>query len=106
MADHADETVSCRIVKERHTVSLGQLCRSCGVDAEWVALLVEYGVIDPDGSGRAEPWQFRAVDLRRVHIALHLQRDLSLNVPGIALALDLMEKIDDLGRRLEASDHH
>lgn len=95
-------TLVCRVVNEQHTISIGQLCRSCGVDAEWIARLVEYGVIEPENGGHTESWQFRAVDLRRVHTALHLQRDLDLNMPGVALALDLMNEIDGLSRSLEA----
>ncbi|MDN5869971.1 MAG: chaperone modulator CbpM [Nitrococcus sp.] len=104
MVSESDETPVCQLVDERHTVTLGQLCRSCGVHGEWVALLVEHGVIEPEDAGRAGAWQFRSTHLRRVHTALHLQRDLDLNIPGIALALDLMDQIEDLRRRLEALD--
>lgn len=100
MVSESQQTLVCRLVTEQQTVSFGYLCRSCGVDAEWAARLVEYGVIEPEGEGRAEQWQFRATQLRRVHMALHLQRDLNLNVPGVALALDLMDEIEDLTRRL------
>jgi hypothetical protein len=35
-------------------------------------------------------------------IALHLQRDLGVKLAGAALALDLLERIDELGARLRA----
>ncbi|HLQ85376.1 MAG TPA: chaperone modulator CbpM [Salinisphaeraceae bacterium] len=95
------QIAECQVIGQQETVSLGQLCRSCGVHAEWVTLLVEHGIIEPENEGRAEAWQFRTMHLRRVHTALHLQQDLDLNVPGIALALELMDQIEDLRRRLD-----
>lgn len=102
MVSDNEQALACRVVKEEHTVSFGQLCRSCGVDAEWVVSLVQYGVIEPETGSRAESWQFRTNYLRRVQAALRLQRDLDLNVSGVALALDLMDEVEDLNRRLEA----
>jgi chaperone modulatory protein CbpM len=96
------KTVVSELVEERNTVSLGQLCRSCGVHAEWVAHLVEHGVIEPEAGSTTTQWQFRTTHLRRVHAAAHLQRDLDLNVAGVALALDLMDEIEALHRRLRA----
>lgn len=40
--------------------------------------------------------------MARVCSALRLQRDLGVNLAGIALALDLMEEIEKLFRQLKA----
>ncbi|MBP1152859.1 hypothetical protein JOD69_004728 [Methylocaldum sp. RMAD-M] len=44
-------------------------------------------------------WQFNTAALRRLQTALHLQRDLGVNLPGAALALDLLEELEALRRR-------
>lgn len=100
MRNQSRETVTCQIVDEHSTLTLGQLCRSCGVHAEWVMLLVEEGVLEPEHD--RERWAFPALQLPRVHTALRLQRDLDLNVSGVALALELMDEIRILRSRLDA----
>ena len=100
MAKYSAETIVCEIVEEHTTITLGQLCRSAGVHAEWITLLVEEGVIEPE---RSDPhWQFAAEQLSRVHTAARLQRDLGVNMAGAALALELMDEINGLRARLDA----
>lgn len=96
-------TLTCEIVEHGETLTLAQLCRSCGVNAEWVTLLVEYGVLEPVAP-RQRQWCFSATHLPRVHTALRLARDLDLNASGIALALELMDEIRELRGRLDAHE--
>ena len=42
----------------------------------------------------------RLAPLRRAKLAITLTRELELNTPGVALALDLMDRIDALEARL------
>jgi chaperone modulatory protein CbpM len=56
---------------------------------------VEEGVIEP--AGRDETgWLFYGAALVRAQAALRLVRDLEVNWPGAALALDLLEELDRL----------
>jgi len=96
------DTLTCHIVDERATITLGQLCRSCGVHAEWVSLLVEQGVLEPTAGAQTRRWEFAATQLPRVHTAMRLQRDLELNASGVALAIELMDEIQSLRSRLNA----
>ena len=43
-------------------------------------------------------------ELRRVRRAQRLQRDLGVNTPGIALALELLEEVESLRARLRRFD--
>lgn len=98
---HKSLTVTCEIVEQGETLTLAQLCRSAGVQAQWVALLVDEGVIEPiDPLDRQ--WRFAATLLPRVHTARRLADDLELSEPGIALALELMDEIRELRARLDA----
>lgn len=104
MANTPKETLVCQIIDEHTTVTMGQLCRSCGVHAEWVTVLVEQGVIEPTYGKGTQGWQFAATQLPRVHTAARLERDLGLNASGIALAIELMDEIRDLRQRLGTFD--
>lgn len=96
--------ITCEIVDSHMTVTFGQLCRSCGMDADWVARLVDEGILDPvPSSGQAQRWHFPTAHIKRARTAARLHRDLSINVAGLALALDLMDEIEDLRARLDAA---
>jgi chaperone modulatory protein CbpM len=92
-------TPSVELIDEQTTFTLVELCRSCAVEAELIEALVEQGILEP--SGRSGPhWCFPASSLRRTRVTLHLQRDLGVNIAGAALALDLLERIEELDARL------
>lgn len=80
-------------------VGLAELCGVCGVSAEWVIELVEEGILEPVDHGRGGP-RFPAVAVRRVQTVRRLQRDLGVNRAGAGLALDLLEELEELRRRV------
>jgi chaperone modulatory protein CbpM len=83
------------VVEDELQLSLTELSRSCGCSVEWLIELVHEGVLEPQGGAPAE-WRFTGVSLRRARVAWHLARDLELNAPGVALALDLLDEIHAL----------
>lgn len=87
------------LMEDANDLTLVQLCRSCRVPAEEVIELVETGLVDPVGSEPAV-WRFRYRDLRRVRRAQRLQRDLQVNMPGAALAVELLDELERLRARL------
>jgi chaperone modulatory protein CbpM len=90
------------ILEETAEVTLSDLTRTCRVHAEWVIELVEEGVIAPvRASGPV--WRFSATSVVRVQKAQRLQRDLGVNLPGVALALELLDRIEALEARLRAA---
>lgn len=94
-------TVTCEIVAHDETMTLGELCRSAGVHAEWIMELVEQGALEPVAP-REVRWRFSSLHLSRVHTARRLARDLDLNASSIALVLDLLDQIHELRARLNA----
>ena len=87
------------LIDDEYELSLAELCRACRVPAERVYEMVEFGVVEP--LGREPPrWRFRAVSVRRMRRALRLEEDLGVNAAGAALALDLLDEVERLRRRL------
>ena len=83
-----------------HTMwTFEELCLTCHADADWVARLVEHGVIDPVGTTRSD-WRFASVSIVRVAKAQRLERDLGVNMPGVAVVLDLLDELDKLRARM------
>jgi chaperone modulatory protein CbpM len=83
MSDNAAGGIASEVVEAGTLVSFYELCIACDVNPAWVAGLVEQGAIEALGATRAE-WRFTTVSLVRVAKAKRLERDLGLNLPGIA----------------------
>lgn len=91
-------------VIEDDSLTLEQLCHACGVHTDWVISLVEESIIEPQGDA-IQVWRFSGDSLVRVRSALRLHRDLGVNLAGIALALDLMEELENLRTQLKIMGH-
>ncbi len=85
------------VLNEETRCSLADLCRFCGVNAEIIHDMIEEGVIDPEGLSPRE-WRFTYIAIKRVQTAVRLQQDLRVNLPGCALALDLLDELEELRR--------
>ena len=89
------------ILEEQTQLTLVDLCGACAVHAERIIELVDVGVLEPAGREPAH-WRFGGASLHRAHAALRLQRDLEINLAGVALALELLDEIVSLRMRLRA----
>ena len=87
------------LLEDEAEMSLVQLCRACELSEAEIVRLVDEGIIDPMGQ-RPAVWRFHAISLRRVRITRNLQQELGVNTPGAALALDLLEELEELRARL------
>jgi chaperone modulatory protein CbpM len=105
MNSHDLMPVHTGAVIEDDSLTLGQLCQACGVHADWIVSLVEESIIEPQGD-KIQIWRFSGASLVRVRSALRLQHDLGLNLAGIALALDLIEELNNLRTQLKIKNHN
>jgi chaperone modulatory protein CbpM len=90
-----EHTVTATVVEEGLELNLLELSLACRAPQEQVMLWVFEGVLEPIGNSPQE-WRFVGNALRRARIATTLTQQLEINPPGIALALDLLERIDAL----------
>jgi chaperone modulatory protein CbpM len=86
------------ILDDSVELTLQDLSRMCAVDESHIVEFVEEGVLT---AIRVAPhWHFNGGAVRRARLAVRLQRDLELNLAGVALALDLIEELEQLRREL------
>lgn len=95
-----DHALQGTLFDESAEMSLEELSRICAVDRGHIVEFVEEGILSVVGE-RTE-WHFSGAALRRARVAVRLQRDLELNLAGVALALDLLEELEHLRRELKA----
>jgi chaperone modulatory protein CbpM len=93
------------LLDEQRAVRLAELTRVCGVSVEQVCSMVAEGMLQPRGA-QPEQWVFRGIEVIRVRRAVRLQRDLELNLPGAALALDLIDEVERLRCRVRRLEQH
>jgi chaperone modulatory protein CbpM len=87
------------IFEEYAILSVHDLSRICAVDEHHIVELVHEGVLNVVDADSPE-WRFTGAALRRARLALRLERELEINLAGVALALELMEEIEQLRRRV------
>ena len=87
------------IVEDDVELTTVELSRAVNASEEEIELWVFEGVLQPIGESPDE-WRFTGNSLARMRAAVRLARDLELNTPGVALALDLLERIAALEARL------
>ena len=95
----AQDALTGEIFEEYAVLGVDELSRLCAVEPAYIVELVEEGVLSVTAV-EAEQWRFAGSALRRARRALRLQRDLEINLAGVALALELMEELDALRREL------
>jgi len=78
------------------TIALDELVAASGLPRETVVELVEWGVFQPAGA----PWTFASRTVILARRAARLRRDFELDLPGLALAASLLDRIDELEARL------
>lgn len=98
MTDPTDRTLTGSLLDETVILTLTEISFACRVREEQIVALVEEGIIEPEPL--QQEWCFRASELRRAHKAIRLQRDLDINLAGVALVLDLLDEVEALRARL------
>jgi chaperone modulatory protein CbpM len=101
MSSSEDQALPGAIFEESAVLTVRDLSRMCAVDERHIVEFVDEGVLTAIEVTAAE-WHFSGAALRRARLALRLERDLELNLAGVALALELMDELELLRRELRA----
>ncbi|MGH8355237.1 MAG: chaperone modulator CbpM [Pseudomonas sp.] len=72
-----------------------EFCQLADMPGECLIEIVEQGILEPSGQA-PEDWLFDAAALAIARRAARLQRDLGIDWPGIALALGLLDELEQL----------
>lgn len=90
------------IVENEVHMTIVELSHASRTPEELIMSWVSEGVLSPSGS-TPQDWRFSGDSLRRAKTAAHLTHDLELNVPGVALVLELLDEITQLRTRMQTS---
>ena len=76
-------------------LDMAQFCEATDLPAVYVIEIVEHGILEPQGA-QPQDWRFNDYELALAKRAAKLRRDLELEWEGVALALDLLEEVQQL----------
>lgn len=86
-----DRILSGELLHEEIRWGFVEFVAYCRLEEGRLVELVEMGVLEPAGE-TPQTWTFAARDLQRVRTAQRLSHDLGINLPGVAVILDLLEE--------------
>ena len=88
------------MIESSRPLSIEELCEALHIQSPLIVEMVEYELIEPEGQS-PEDWRFDSLCLKRARIAANFYRDLEVNLSGISLALDLLDKIELMQSRID-----
>jgi len=71
--------------------------RMCRISEDFLIELIDEGILESELVSNAR--YFRAIHIQKVKKANRLSSDLGINIAGIALILELLERIEHLEKR-------
>ncbi len=95
-----EKPIELELADDSTPYQLREICEICSVRAEIVIEMVDAGILVPSGS-RQSSWRFGVRATIRLQKAQRLQRDLDINLGGIALALDLIEDLERMRKKTQ-----
>ena len=98
MAETTQELILWRT--EHSLLTLTDLANVAGLHPELVEKFVDYGLIEPSPGTGSGPL-FPAGAVKRLRCIMRLRRDLGVNLAGVAVILEMRERIENLQRELE-----
>lgn len=81
---------------ETITYTIFEIQALCVVDKPLLEEMIDHGILEPIKGESYQSWVFEYSALSRTQKALRLHQDLAINWPGIALALELLEELQEL----------
>lgn len=89
------ELVDALLLDDHLEISFAELAEICGLDHEALLTLVDCDALSPLDP-RAAQMHFSADCVRTLRIASRLREDFGLNIDALAVALKLVERIQEL----------
>ncbi len=93
------------LIEETTTISFYEVCHKYNISEELLSEMVEQGLF-PNQPSDKDRIALDQKALRRLEAAFRLHKDLGINLPGVALALDLLEEIEKMHKELEILRKH
>lgn len=93
------------LIEDTSTISFTEVCLKYNIPKELLIDMMEEGLF-PNQPTEPEQIALDQKALRRIESAFRLHKDLGINLPGVALAIDLLEEIEKMHKELDILYKH
>ena len=97
--------VTGMIVDEALQLTFVEICKHHAISEDTLLDMLEQGLLEEVAIPHKQ-LTFQGAHLTRVLSACRLHRDLGINSPGVILALELMDELEDLQQQLQILQRH
>lgn len=88
------------IIENSECLTLDELSLAIKLEKQTILQMIDHQLIQPIGEN-PEEWRFDSISLKRGRIAASFYHDLEINFSGIALALELLDRIEELQQQID-----
>lgn len=90
---------------EDELLTIAELSEALQISPEFVQELIELDIIHPQYNAISE-FVFNSREQQRIHKARRLQKDLEMNLAGVAMVLELLDEMEKLRSQLIFLEKH
>lgn len=95
MTSQLPDSVTAIVIEDDNLLSIEAVCRSLSAEEPFIIELITHDIIQPRRMNEA--WYFDSFTFRRTKLAVSFYHDLGINIEGIAMAIDLIERLESEG---------
>ncbi|USQ14880.1 molecular chaperone [Legionella lytica] len=93
------------IIEETKTFTYTEVCHKYNIPKQLLSEMMEHGLFS-NASTELEQLKLNQKELHKIESAFRLHCDLGINLPGVVLAIELLEKIEKLNDELDIMRRH
>ncbi|MDP3561955.1 MAG: chaperone modulator CbpM [Legionellaceae bacterium] len=93
------------LVDDQSNISFVDVCEKQGISEDVLLDMLDHGLL-PEVNIPDKQLEFDLNMLNRIQSACRLQLDLGLNAPGVVLALELLDELEQLHSELSVLQRH
>lgn len=99
------ETITAIMLDGDTSLTFVEVCEQYSLSETVLRQLIEHGLFQ-EPCPRIKTTRFDALKLARVHSAARLHHDLGVNIPGVVLALELLDELEQLRQEVRILQRH
>ena len=100
-----NKMISAIVLDESTSLTFIEVCEQYNLSERILRQMIEHGLFE-EILPRIKTTRFDAIKLARVHTASRLRQDLGVNVPGVVLALELLDELEKLRQEIQILQRH
>jgi len=101
-----DKTITTGILMDEGTkISFIEICQKCNISEQMLLEMIEHGLLHHEVH-YSNKIHVDSKTFLRIQSASRLHQDLGINIPGVVLALELLDELEKITSEFDILHHH